>query len=191
MSSLVPSTVSLPIFKMHCCTVVQEGICKSELTWVYSRRHWNSGLSTSSNGWSQAIIHSMSSFSNSAWSQLFFCIRLSEEKSEGMCRLHTVFAIAWHWKSWSRLLEAFSSWTSYWSVVSGSKVCLPWATASSSFVGGEPRSFKNVKSLYIGGKWTRRCWVHGAIPGLCTKVNPWFTVKRRWLQGPAPANHLP
>ena len=36
--------------------------------WVYIKRAWSSGCSTSSNSWSQTMIHSANSFLNLAWS---------------------------------------------------------------------------------------------------------------------------
>ncbi len=63
--------LSSPIFIIHLRIASRCGIWRSSSEWwcAYDRRLRNSGLSTSSKGWSHAMSHSARSLSNLSWSQ--------------------------------------------------------------------------------------------------------------------------
>ena len=84
----VPSTVTSPIFITQHRTPSWLGSLTEEAGWwAYVINFTNSGFSTSSNGWSHAMIHSVNKCSNFSWSHGPF-IRLCQanhirEKQEG------------------------------------------------------------------------------------------------------------
>ena len=123
--------------------------------WVYLRSFWNSSWSTSSNGWSQATIHSSGAAQISLGPSFYPVIKVLENIQTSKVNFFWRLAAAhWFWSSntWTIIIEAFSRLTRYSAALVGSRIFLPEAKANSSSVGSVSQSLSTRYKWCIAGK---------------------------------------
>ena len=136
----IPSIVSSPIFIARLLMPLRFGIFSVPPAWcVRFIIRINSGFSTSSNGWSHAITHSVRSCSNFSWSQ-GPCQTLDQTQVINGWISRTWLRACWSSNTFLMFPEVFSNFLRYSASVVASSFFLPEAIATSSSVGGSSRS---------------------------------------------------